>query len=152
MRRLPVALAVAGALGAAVPATALAAKSYSGKTSQGRAVAVKIADDEAPQQVRVNWITRRCATSGSRFQHITTFRRPFDVGTPDAIDEVRRFTVRDPGGYRSAVTLMLEGAHDDAPLDRWSGRLEGRVVVSRRGKVVDRCRLKPITWSARLKP
>jgi hypothetical protein len=138
------------------PSPALAAKSFAGKTKQQRSVALTVGDDQLLQRLRVNWIARRCSTRGSRFQHITTFRPPFDASTPDAFHDAGAFTVRDRGGFRSRVRITLDGTRDFDPAnpaaESWSGTLRARVVVRRRGKVIDRCRLRSIPWSAALQP
>ena len=151
----PVLLSVAAlAVGAAVPATAAADKTFTGKTAQNRSVSVTTGDDNVLKSFRVNWLTRKCAKSGSRFQHITPFRPPFDAATPDEFQDAGSFTVVDKGRIRSRVRISVTGRHAFDPAnpaaENWFGTLKASVVVRRRGKVIDRCRLRQINWSAGL--
>ena len=161
MRRTGLLLAV-GALAVAAPADALAAKSFEGTTEQknpatgkSRSVMLTVGDDNLLDRLRINWITRRCKLSRSRFQHFTAFRKPYDESTPDAFRDRGRFKVVDRGGIRSRVRIRLSGRRSlsnpaDPATERWTGTLAARVVVRRRGKVIDRCRLRQITWQADL--
>lgn len=139
----------------AVPSEAAAVKTFRGKTQQNRTVTVTIGDDQRLDTLRVNWITRRCALSGSRFQHITRFRRPYDRSSTDDFGDAGTFRVVEDGGrIRSRVAITLSGSRTFDPAnpatESWSGTLSARVVVRRRGRVIDRCRLRQITWNATL--
>ena len=152
---MPVLLGAAAiAACAVVPATAAADKTFTGKTAQNRSLTVKTGDDNVLKSFRINWITRTCKLSGSRFQHITGFRPPFDVATPDGFNDAGAFTVADRGGIRSRVKITLTGTHAFDPAvpaaESWSGTLKANVVVRRRGKVIDRCNLRRINWTAGL--
>ncbi|MDQ4124375.1 MAG: hypothetical protein M3134_02080 [Actinomycetota bacterium] len=151
--RTAVLLAVLGTA-LAVPSTALADKSFSGKTKQNRSVSLTTGDDNVLKTFRINWITRRCAQSGSRFQHITAFRPPFDLATPDEFRDAGAFTVRDDGGIRSRVSITITGRHAFDPAnpaaENWFGTVKASIVVRRRGRVIDRCRLRSTNWSAAL--
>jgi hypothetical protein len=152
---MPVLLCTAAlAAGAVVPATAAADKTFKGKSAQNRSVTAVTGDDNVLKTFRINWLTRKCAKSGSRFQHITGFRPPFDLATPDEFSDQGSFTVADRGAIRSRVTMTLTGRHAFDPAnpaaENWSGTLKASVVVRRRGKVIDRCNLRQVTWSAAL--
>lgn len=153
--RTPVLLTTAVLAAALIaPSQAAADKSFAGKTVQNRSVSLTTGDDNVLKTFRVNWITRRCALSGSRFQHITAFRPPFDSATPDAFTDAGSFTVRDRGRIRSRVKMTITGQHSFDPAvpeaEKWFGTLKASVVVRRRGKVIDRCRLKSTNWEAGL--
>ena len=141
---------VAAAL--AVPSDAAAVKRFEGKTQQGRTVKLTIGDDGLLQSARINWVTKACSLSGSRFQHLTGFRPPFDSTTADAFTDAGSFTEPDKGGFRSRVTVTFSGSRAVDPAnpaaETWSGTFSAKVVVRKRGKVVDRCTRKSITWSA----
>ena len=144
--------AVALTAAAVVPATASADKTFRGKTQQNRTVSLTTGDDNVLKRLRINWITRRCAQSGSRFQHITAFRPPFDSATAGAFNDAGSFRVADDGGIRSRVTIYLAGRRTVDPAnpaaESWSGTLRASVVVRRNGRVIDRCRLRQVTWNA----
>ena len=76
------------------------------------------------------------------------------MATPDEFNDAGSFTVADRGGIRSRVTITLTGRHAFDPAnpaaESWSGTLKANVVVRRRGKVIDRCNLRQINWSAGL--
>jgi hypothetical protein len=147
-----VAALAAGAL--AAPSTAAADKTFRGKTQQNRSVSLTTGDDNVLKTFKINWLTRKCAKSGSRFQHITSFKPPFDSATPDAFNDAGSFTVADRGGIRSRVSMTLTGQHAFDPAnpaaENWFGTLKASVTVRRRGKVIDRCTLRQINWSAGL--
>ena len=136
------------------PSQAAADKSFAGKTAQNRSVSLTTGDDNVLKTFRVNWLTRKCALSGSRFQHITRFRPPFDSATPDAFTDAGSFTVADRGRIRSRVTMTITGQHAFDPAvpeaEKWFGTLKAKVVVRRRGKVIDRCTLRSTNWEAGL--
>ena len=128
--------------GAAIaPAEALADKSFAGKSQQRRAVTLTTDDNNVLKRLRINWITRRCSRSGSRFQHVTRFIPPFRSATPGAFDDGGALTVRQSGGIRSRLNITTSGRYDAAG-NRWNGWIQARVVVRRNGSVIDRCTLR----------
>ncbi|HEX2087929.1 MAG TPA: hypothetical protein VHF89_19740 [Solirubrobacteraceae bacterium] len=141
---------------AVAPATASAVKNFEGNTQQNRTITMSVGDDNLLDRLRINWITRRCALSGSRFQHITAFRRPYDESNIDAFRDVGSFTVADRGRIRSRVRVVLIGQRTFDPAnpaaEEWNGTFQASVVVRRRGRVIDRCRLRQIAWNATLVP
>lgn len=147
---LPLALAALVTV-AALPSTAAAEKIFRGKTQQDRRVTLRVGDDDLLDRLRINWYTARCRQSGARFRHFTSTRRPYDESNIDAFRDVFSFTVRDDGGIRSRVRLVLTGTRvTDQAAEAWNGTLSASVVVRRRGRVIDRCRLRQIGWRARL--
>ena len=157
----PVATTVALAAAAIVPATAVADKSFKGKTAQNRSVSLTTGDDNVIKTLRINWITRSCSQSSARFQSISEFPGPFDTATPDEFADEGSFTVRDSGGIRSRVTIAVTGRRaltDPAnpATENWSGTVKATVVVRRvrrgRSKVIDRCTLRSRGWYAEPAP
>jgi tRNA/tmRNA/rRNA uracil-C5-methylase (TrmA/RlmC/RlmD family) len=146
-------VAVAGLI---APAQAAAIKKFTGKTQQNRTINLTIGDDGTLESGNINWITRRCAQSGSRFQNITRFTGPYDQDTPEAFSDSGAYTVRDRGRIRSRVSVTLSGQHFFDPAnpaaEKWVGTFKATVVVRRRGRVIDRCRLRSTTWEAGLAP
>jgi hypothetical protein len=138
----------------AAPSEAAAVKNFSGKTQQNRTVTLRIGDDNLLDRFRINWLTRRCTQAGTRLQHITPFTRPYDESTPDAFRDAGSFVIRDDGGVRIRVSITITGQRRFDPADpgaeSWSGTMSARAVVRRRGRVIDRCRRRPITWNAAL--
>jgi hypothetical protein len=155
MRTRSLLAAATVSVGLAVPAEAMAVKNFRGKTEQQRTVSLQIADDNLLNTLRINWITRNCTQNGSRFQNITRFRRDYDESTPDRFRDTGAYTVRDDGGIRSRVSITLAGDRTTDPADpaaeTWKGTFSARVTVRRRGKVIDRCRLRAIDWSATIR-
>lgn len=143
-----VVLSCAVLTGAAItPAEALADKSFRGKTQQRRTVALTTDDNNILKRMRINWVTRRCSSTGSRFQHFTRFVPPFRSATPGAFDDGGSLTVRDPGGIRSRVTITVSGRYD-AAANKWNGWVRASVVVRKSGRVIDRCNLRKTYFSA----
>lgn len=151
--RMPVLLTTAAVAAAAIaPAEAAAVKQFRGKTDQNRTIKLTIGDDNLLQSASVNWFTRRCSQPGSRFQHRTAFKLPFDESTPDLFRDAGPFTVADSGGIRSRVRITLTGRRVVDPAEpaaeSWKGTLRATVVVRRRGKVIDRCTRRTLRWTA----
>jgi hypothetical protein len=140
----------------AAPSEAAAVKNFAGKTQQNRTINLTIGDDGMLDTARVNWISRNCAQSGSRFQNITRFRKPYDESTPESFRDVGSYTVRDRGRIRSRVTVTFAGRHFFDPAnpaaEKWVGTISARVVVRRGRRVIDRCRLRSTSWEAGLAP
>jgi hypothetical protein len=154
--RTPLCGAVAVAALAA-PSEAAAVKDFTGQTQQHRVVDLRIGDDNLLHTARINWITRNCSQSGSRFQNMTRFRKPYDESTPESFRHVGTETVTDDEGrIRSRVRVTFTGRHFLDPAnpaaEKWVGTISASVVVRRRGRVIDRCRLRSTTWKAGLAP
>jgi hypothetical protein len=144
-------LTVAALVG--VDATA-EAKVFRGKTSQGRAASVVVGSDGLLRTARVNW-RGRCR-QGGRFATKTAFLRPHDQSTADAFYDRGTYRLRQAGGYRLRITGTVRGTRSfdaaNPAAERWSGRFRARVLVTRRGRYVDTCRIRNVRWSARLDP
>ena len=137
------ALALALAMLLAVPAAAQA-ETWRGKTKQGRTVVVSTGDDDRVERVRVAWKAR--CEHGS-YTSRTLFLRPFDVSDAGAFEDGGTYRSHVPGGYRARHRVLVRGTLGAD--DRWSGTFRVRTRVTRRGRVVDRCRIKRVRWSAR---
>ena len=144
MSRLLVAAALAALL--LGPVASADAKSYKGKTRQGRGVIVRTGADGVVASARIGW--RAPCGQGLRYSANTVFRKPLDVATTDVIQDAGSYRVRLRGGLRARITGTFAGQRDPAT-DRWSGTWAVKVRVTRRGKTVDRCQLKRATWEAR---
>src|SRR3712207_497003 len=93
------------------PSEAAAVKNFTGKTQQNRTVNLTIGDDGTLDKGNINWITRSCNQSGSRFQNITRFSGPYDEDTAEAFRDSGKYTVRDRGRIRSTVSVTMTGRH-----------------------------------------
>ena len=130
---------------AAAP-TAAQAKSYKGKTSQGKVATVTTGADGTVTRVRVVW-TASCGRKG-RFRESTTFKAPLDSASADMVQDGGTYRKKDANSYVGRITISVAGQRDPAT-DRWSGTLKVKVRVSRHGKLVDRCSASNITWRAK---
>jgi len=130
MKRL---LVVTALLIVATPAVA-EAKTYKGKTSQKYFVEVKTGTDGVVKTAGLAW--RAPCGQGRVYGGTTGFRAPIDVA------------IQDSGTYRKRTKGTFAGRRDPAS-DRWTGTWAVKVMVTRKGKVVDRCTLKRVTWTAR---
>lgn len=140
MRRLALAVACAAVL--AAPAAA-DARTWRGKTKQGRAVSVRTGADDLVNQVRVSW---RAPCRKGHYVSRTLFLPPFDVSEADVFEDAGVVRKRIDGGYRARHTLFVRGTLGAD--DRWTGTFRVRTRVTRRGRVVDICRLRRVRWSA----
>jgi len=130
---------------AAAPAVA-DAKTYRGKTKQGRAVVVRTGGDGVVNYARISW--RAPCGGNRRYVSITWFRPPLDAATGVLLQDGGTYRVRLRGGLRSRITASIAGQRDPAT-DRWAGTFAVNVRVTRRGRTIDRCELKRATWTAR---
>jgi hypothetical protein len=126
-----------------VPAAA-EATTYRGKTSQGRAASIRTGADGIVNRVRISW--RAPCGQNRRFVEATVFRPPFNSATGDALQDGGTYRIR-ASGIVGRITIAVTAARD-AAANTWTGTLAVDVQVKRRGRVIDRCRLKRLTWSA----
>jgi hypothetical protein len=136
------ALAVACAVVWAAPAAA-DARTWRGKTKQGRAVSVRTGADDLVNRVRVSW---RAPCRKGHYVSRTLFQPPLDVSETDLFEHAGTYRKRLPDGYRARHIVSVRGRLGAD--DRWTGVFRVRTRVSRYGHVVDRCRLKGVRWSA----
>jgi hypothetical protein len=136
------ALAVVSALVLAAPAAA-DARTWRGKTNQGREVSVRTGTDDLVDQVRVSW---RAPCKKGHYVSRTLFEPPLDVSGTDVFEHSGTYRKRLPDGYRARNTVFVRGTLGAD--DHWRGTFRVRTRVTRRGEVVDSCRLKRVRWAA----
>jgi hypothetical protein len=144
MSRAIVATLAACACAAAVPGVAHA-KTYRGKTSQGKAAVVVTGADGVVTRARIAW--RAPCGQNKRYVGSTSFRAPLDAATGDLVQDAGTYRTR-VRGYTARITIAVAGLRDPAT-DRWSGTLAVKVKVKRNGKLVDRCSASKLTWKAK---
>jgi hypothetical protein len=124
------------------------AKVFRGKTAQGRPASVVIGSDGLLRTARVNW---RARCRYGRVVEKTSFLRPHDMSTPDAFRDGGVYRKRQRGGYRLRFTPVNKGHRLTGSLgERWRGTFRAKVLVTRRGRYVDTCRVSRLRWTARL--
>jgi hypothetical protein len=144
MKRTAITLTSAACLlAAAVPATAAGATAFRGKTSQGRLASLVTEADGTPKRVRIAW--KAPCTTGATYKTTTRFVPPFDAAQPGSFTDGGTFHARIPG-YR--VTFKTSASGSLQADGSWAGTFNIRATVKKKGKWVDTCRLKNITWSA----
>ncbi len=141
MFKLTVAAAVSTLLAAAVPADA---KTFRGKTNQGRTASLVTGADGVPTRVRVSW-RAPCKQPGYRATGGTRFSPPFTSATPDVVTDTNKtYRVRLKRGMRGRITTNLVVNRQG---DRWVGTLGVRELFSRNGKVIDVCEVKRVRFT-----
>jgi hypothetical protein len=123
-----------------------AGKLWRGRTRQGKRVSVRTGDDGLVLRVRIRWRSR-CG-NGRKLNGATGFVRPFDsVGERSFLDEGSyRVSVKGPG--TSIDTVHIRGSLTrNGP---WRGVFRVRTEFRRDGRVVGRCRLRGVRWTARV--
>ena len=145
LRRIAVAVL---SLGAFLVADATAqAKVFRGETEQGRRASVVIGSDALLRAMRINW---RARCRGGRVVQKTIFTRPHDQSTPDAFMDAGVYRMR-TGAYRLRVTARVTGRRlGEGARERWRGSFRAKVLVTRGGRYVDTCRIRGLSWRARL--
>ncbi|HEY6889359.1 MAG TPA: hypothetical protein VI300_16305 [Solirubrobacter sp.] len=128
---------------AAAPADA---KTFRGKTNQGRTASLVTGADGVPTRVRVSW-RAPCKRAGYRATGGTKFTAPFTAAGVDVVQDTgKSYRVQLKGGLRGRIStdLVVKRAGD-----RWVGTLGVRELFARRGKVVDVCQVKKVRFALR---
>jgi len=126
---------------AAAPADA---KTFRGKTNQGRTASLVTGADGVPTRVRVSW-RAPCKQPGYRATGGTRFSAPFTSATTDAVaDTDKTYRVRLRGGLRGRITTNLVVNRSG---DRWVGTLGVRELFTKRGKTIDVCEVKRVRFT-----
>jgi hypothetical protein len=124
------------------------AKVFRGETSQGRHASLVVGSDGLLRTARVNWRSR-CRQG--RIVSRTFFLRPHAQSTPDGFFDSGTYRRRQQGGYRLRFTAAIRGRRIAGPgTERWRGTFRVKVLVTRRGRYVDTCRLRGLRWKTRL--
>jgi hypothetical protein len=140
MRTLASAIACAAALAAPVVADA---RTWRGETEQGRTASVRTGADDLVNLVRVGW---RAPCRKGHYVSRTLFLPPLDVSEPDRFEDAGSYWSRLDDGYRARHIVFVRGRLGAD--DRWRGVFRVRTRVRRDGRVIDRCRLDRVRWSA----
>ena len=141
MFKLTAAAALSTLLIAAGPADA---KTFRGKTNQGRTASLVTGADGVPTRVRVSW-RAPCKQPGYRATGGTRFSAPFTSATVDAVaDTGKTYRVRLRGGLRGRITTNLVVNRRG---DRWVGTLGVRELFAKNGKVIDVCEVKRVRFT-----
>jgi hypothetical protein len=139
---------------AALPAPASAAKKrFRGETAQSRMVKVVVDESGRVQRMDISWRANNCRQRGSFVRNITILRPLRRRASADAFTVAGSYRVRDRGGIRIRIRVSARGTRTFDPAnpltEQWSGTFRSRSTVRRRGRVIDRCRLRT-AWSAGL--
>src|SRR5689334_22086462 len=126
----------------AVPAAA-DAKTLHGKTSQGRSIPLTLGADGVPTSVKFRWNVS-CRKSKASGHTASSFVRPFDQATPDVLTDADSSSRRFRGGLRVPAKGSLSGQRSG---ETWSGTLSFQREFFRKGKKVDTCKARNVTWS-----
>jgi hypothetical protein len=143
MLKVTAAAALSTLLIAAAPADA---KTFRGKTNQGRTASLVTGADGVPTRVRVSW-RAPCKRPGYRATGGTKFVAPFTAVNADLVQDTgKSYRVRIKGGLRGRISTDLVVRREGR---RWVGTLGVRELFARRGKVVDVCQVKKVRFALR---
>ena len=143
MVKLTVLAALSALFVAAAPAQA---KTFRGKTNQGRTASLVTGGDGVPTRVRVSW-RAPCKRPGYSATGGTRFAAPFTTVSADVVQDTgKSYRVRIKGGLRGRIStdLVVHRAGN-----RWVGTLGVRELFARHGKVVDVCQVKKVRFTLR---
>jgi hypothetical protein len=128
-------------------ATTADAKVFRGKTKQGRTMSLVIGSDGLLRVGRVSW---RATCRFGRANSKSFFLRPHDESTPDAFRDSGVYRSRDDEGFRLRHKAAIAGRRrGSGTSERWKGTFTDKILVTRRGRYVDTCRVNT-SWTARL--
>jgi hypothetical protein len=121
------------------------AATFTGKTSQKRAVTVTTGDDGLVTRIRISY-SAPCGDAGTRFPNVLRFTAPFRLSTPVLATDRATFSQRLQGGGRnhqtaSVVAHLVDGA--------WRGTFRTRAILTRGGHRLDKCELRRVEWTTR---
>jgi hypothetical protein len=120
------------------------AKTFRGKTSQGRMASLVTGADGVPTRVRVSW-RAPCKKPGFRAVGGTRFTAPFTSVSADVVTDIdKTYRVRIKGGLRGRITTNLTVNRSG---DQWVGTLGVREMFSRKGRVIDVCEVKRVRFT-----
>jgi hypothetical protein len=143
MLKVTAAAALSTLLLSAAPADA---KTFRGKTNQGRTASLVTGADGVPTRVRVSW-RAPCKQPGYRAVGGTRFTAPFTSVSADVVSDTgKTYRVRIKGGLRGRITTNLVVNRSG---DRWVGTLGIRELFARKGRVIDVCEVKRIRFTLR---
>jgi hypothetical protein len=108
---------------------------------------VLVAADGTVTRIRVRY-SAHCRRRGYRFPNTMEVVPPFTAATPDAVSE--RLTLHEPlaGGGHTTQTVAIDARRVSAAL--WRGTFTTTAILVKQGKWLDTCRLKGVTWKAKL--
>jgi hypothetical protein len=126
------------------------AKSFRGKTSQKRFASVVVGSDGLITRIRISYSAPCTSDPAYRFPNVLRLEPPFLSSTTDELDETVKLADRISGGGRSRQTATVTARRtvDAAGAESWKGTFKTKAVLTRRGKRVDTCQLKRVTWTA----
>jgi len=148
MRRpAPLVVVLLACLLVALPATAQAAETFKGRTSQGRTVVVRTADSGLVTLVRLRW-TAACESAETDLtSRLSMYPRFFNrVSTARRIRGVGRYKAKAAPGTFARIRATVTGRRSKG---RWRGTFTATATVRRDGETIDRCRTPRIRWSAK---
>jgi hypothetical protein len=127
----------------AVPVQAV----FRGETSQHRSASVLVAADGTVLRIRVRY-SARCRRRGFTFPNTMEVVPPFTSATPDAVRD--RLTLHEPlaGGGHTTQTVAIDAARVSTTL--WRGTFSTTAILVKKRRWLDTCRLKGVTWTAKL--
>jgi hypothetical protein len=128
------------------PAYAGAAE-WRGKSEQGRKTYVRTGADGLVKRAGLRW---RARCGEGRFVTGTFFKAPLDSVTPQSFEDAGSYRTRLDDGLRAVVRVRIRGTLS-ADLRRWSGTFRGRASIRRDGRQIDSCRVRGVSWRARLR-
>ena len=122
---------------------------FRGETAQHRSASVVVAADGTVARIRIRY-SARCRQPGFRFPNTMEVVPPFTSATPDAVRE--RLTLHEPlaGGGHTTQTVAIDARRVSATL--WRGTFSTTVILVKKHRWLDTCRLEHVTWRAKLIP
>lgn len=139
-------LSLLAVLACAAPAEA--AQELRGKTSQQRAIVVRLADDGHVTFARFDWVARCRGGNFRLFDGRTNLGEPMQTSTPTEFSDAGSYSERFKGGIRARISVTGRGTRQAD--GSWAGTFRiTKLVARRRGKRVGTCRSSVIRWTVR---
>jgi hypothetical protein len=131
----------------ALPVQAPAPQTFRGETSQHRSASVLVAPDGTVARIRIRY-SAKCRQRGYRFPNTLEVVPPFTSAASDAVTEEITLHEKLAGGGRTTQTAAIT-ARKVSP-SMWRGTFRTQVILVRHDRWLDTCRLKGVTWKAKL--
>jgi hypothetical protein len=120
---------------------------FRGETSQHKTASVLVAADGTVARIRVRY-DAPCHTRGASFPNTMEVVPPFTSATPDAVTENVTLHEKLAGGGHTTQTVGITANRVSPTL--WRGTFKTQAILVKGGKWLDTCRLKHVSWKAKL--
>src|SRR3954469_17588424 len=123
------------------------AQVFRGETSQHRSASVLVAADGTVARISIRY-SAPCRRRGYRFPNTMEVVPPFTFSTPEAVTELLTLHEKLAGGGHTTQTVGIDAKR--VTPTTWTGTFRTEAILVKDKQWLDTCRLKRVTWKAKL--